>query len=102
VDRSPNAADEHQAHDAGLELVCAGLGDVVAGTGLGLVVLGLEDALPGTVLGRELGDRVDAADTLAKSNAAGPRVPTSAYPPAAAAASTHSVAARGTSFLGFL
>ena len=44
----------------------------------------------------------DAADTLATSTAAGPRVPASAYPPAAAAAGTHSVAARGTSFLGFL
>lgn len=59
MDRSPNAADEHQAHDPGLDPVCAGDGLVVVCTGLGLVVLGLEDALPGTVLGGELGDRVD-------------------------------------------
>jgi hypothetical protein len=63
VGDTPNAADEHQANDAGLALVCVGdgdgLGDVVAGTELGLIVLGLEEAALGTTLGGELGGGLD-------------------------------------------
>jgi hypothetical protein len=66
----PNGADEHQAHDAGLVLVCVGdglvvvrtgLGDVVDGTGLGDAVVGtgLGDVVVGTGLGGELGDGLD-------------------------------------------
>jgi hypothetical protein len=66
----PNGADEHQAHDAGLVLVCVGdglvvvrtgLGDVVDGTGLGDAVVGtvLGDVVVGTRLGGELGDGLD-------------------------------------------
>ena len=36
----PKAADEHQAHDAGLVLVCVGDGLVVVRTGLGDTVVG--------------------------------------------------------------
>jgi hypothetical protein len=57
----PSGADEHQAHDPGLVLVCVGDGLVVVCTGLGLVVLGLEDAL-GIVLGGEPGDGLDDED----------------------------------------
>ncbi len=44
----------------------------------------------------------DAPDVLAKFTVSGARLPTSAYPPTAAAISTDSTAARETSFLGFL
>ena len=44
----------------------------------------------------------DAPDVLAKFTVSGARLPASAYPPTAAATSTDSTAARGTSFLDFL
>jgi hypothetical protein len=46
--------------------------------------------------------RPDAAEALAKFTVSGARLPASAYPPTAAATSTDSAAARGTSFRGFL
>ena len=57
----PNGADEHQAHDAGLVLVCVGDGLVVVRTGLGDVVdgTGLGDVVVGTGLGGELSDGLD-------------------------------------------
>jgi len=139
----PSGADEHQAHDAGLVLVCVGDGLVAPGLGDGL-----DDALGDELddqdgLDRGLGDdagpdraaqrsradlaghlgaaatetrvsfpdarqaatvtcRPDAAEALAKFTVSGARLPASAYPPTAAATSTDSAAARGTSLLGFL
>jgi hypothetical protein len=61
----PNGADEHQAHDAGLVLVCVGDGLVVVCTGLGDIVVG-------TGLGGELGDGLEDALGTGPGGDAGP------------------------------